>query len=252
MPTRAKPDLYRLYYWTGIQGRGEFVRLALEAAGAPYVDVARLPEAEGGGDDAIVKLLEAPPPGVPPFAPPILVWRDVAIAQTALILQWLAPRLGLCPADEKSQLAAHQLQLTITDFVAEAHDVHHPIAVSLYYEDQREEALRRAGHFRRERMTKFLGYFERVLASNKSGRGRHAVGKKLSYVDLSLFQVTSGLAYAFPKTLARLRRRLPLLTALGARVAAQPGIAAYLASPRRLPFNEGGIFRHYGELERAG
>jgi glutathione S-transferase len=251
MPARRRSDVYRLYYWTGIQGRGEFVRLALEATEAPYVDVARLPGAEGGGDEAIMPLLAGKAPGVPPFAPPILVWRDISIAHTALILQWLGPRLGLVPADEKSRLAAHQLQLTITDFVAEAHDVHHPIAVSLYYEDQRKEALRRAGHFRRERMTKFLGYFERVLASNKRGRSRHAVGNQLSYVDLSLFQVMAGLAYAFPKTLAGLRRRLPLLAALAARVAEQPGVAAYLASPRRIPFNESGVFRHYPELERS-
>jgi glutathione S-transferase len=175
----AKPrnrDVYRLYYWTGIQGRGEFVRLAFEAAGAPYVDVARLPESEGGGDEAIVDYLARKARGVPPFAPPFLVWRDLVIAQTALILDWLGPRLGLCPADENSRLAAHQLQLTITDFVAEAHDVHHPIAVSLYFEDQRKEARRRAGSFRRERVPKFLGYFERALAANRRGRGPHAGG----------------------------------------------------------------------------
>ena len=251
MAKPTKRDLYRLYYWTGIQGRGEFVRLALEAAGAPYLDVARLPAREGGGDGAIVDLLAKKAPGLPPFAPPILQWRDLVIAQTALILDWLGPRLGLCPADEKSRLAAHQLQLTITDFVAEAHDVHHPIAASLYFEDQRKETRRRAGPFRKERIPKFLGYFERALAANPRGRGRHAVGNKLGYVDLSLFQVMAGLGYAFPRTLARLRRRLPLLTALQAEVAAQPRVAAYLASPLRIPFNESGIFRHYAELDEA-
>jgi len=251
MPKPAARDVYRLYYWTGIQGRGEFVRLALEAAGAPYVDVARLPERQGGGDGAIVRFLAMKRKGVPPFAPPILQWRDLVIAQSALILQWLGPRLGLCPADEKSRLAAHQLQLTISDFVAEVHDVHHPIAVSLYFEDQRQEARRRARHFCGERIPKFLGYFERALAANPRGRGRHAVGGRPSYVDLSLFQVMAGLAYAFPRTMKRLRRRLPLLTALHAQVASQPRVAAYLASPRRIPFNESGIFRSYPELDGA-
>jgi glutathione S-transferase len=226
------------------------VRLALEEAGAPYVDVARLPVDQGGGDEAIVRRLADDDPGALPFAPPFVEHDRLVVAQTANILHWLGPRLGLCPPDEPSRLAAHQLQLTITDLFAEAHDVHHPIAVSLYYEDQKKEARRRAGHFRRERIPKFLGFFERWLAANRAGRGRHAVGRDTSYADLSLFQVMTGLNYAFPRTMARLRRRWPRLLDLAARVAERPRIEAYLASPRRLPFNEDDVFRHYPELDQ--
>jgi glutathione S-transferase len=179
----------------------------------------------------------------------VLALRDLYLAQTAHILGWLGPRLGLAPADERGRLAAHQLQLTITDIVAEAHDVHHPIAVSLYYEEQKREAKRRAGPFREERLPKFLGYFEQVLRDNGGARGPHAVGRRTSYVDLSLFQLVSGLAYAFPRAMRRLRPRLPLLTELHARVAARPRIAAYLASDRRLPENDDDVFRHYPELD---
>jgi glutathione S-transferase len=237
---------YRLYYWPGIQGRGEFVRLPLEDAGAPYVDVARLPERKGGGIAAMMKLIGGGGPGLRPFAAPVLVHGRLAIAQTANILHWLAPRIGLAPRDEAARIGAHQIQLTVTDFVAEAHDVHHPIASSLYYEDQKREAARRAGHFVRERVPKFLGYFERVVDRNG---GRHAIGRGTSYVDLSLFQVMAGMRYAFPRAMARLERKLPRLAALHDRVAARPRLAAYLASERRLPFSTEGLFRHYPELD---
>jgi len=238
---------YELYYWPEIPGRGEFVRLLLEATGTPYRDVARLPEAQGGGYPAIKRVL-ASDDGLPPFAAPVLKHGDLRIAQSALILHWLAPRVGLCPPDERGRLAAHQLQLTITDFLAEAHDVHHPIAVSLYYEDQKPESARRARCFVAERLPKFLGYFERVLRVNG---GQHAVGAGPSYVDLSLFQVMAGLAYAFPRATGKLRPTLPHLTALHDRIAALPALAAYFASPRRLPFNQEGVFRHYPELDDA-
>jgi glutathione S-transferase len=231
---------YQLYYWTGIQGRGEFVRLALEDAGADYVDVAR-----EQGDDAIMPFLRGEKPGARPFAPPFLKAGRLVIAQTAEILSWLAPRHALVPNSEAARLYAHQLELTISDLVVEAHDTHHPIAGGLYYEDQRPAAKQRAEDFRTQRMPKFLGYFEHVL--DKAG-GRHALGRH-SYVDLSLFQVMSGLGYAFPKAMKRMRKKLPLLTSLAERVAERPRIAAYLASPRRIPFNEMGIFRHYPELD---
>jgi glutathione S-transferase len=231
---------YELYYWTGIQGRGEFVRLALEDTGASYDDVARTL-----GDDAIVRFLDGAHEGALPFAPPFLKAGRLVIAQVANILQYLGPPLGLVPDSESRRLYAHQLQLTISDLVAEVHDAHHPIANSLYYEDQRVEALRRAKDLRETRLPKFLDYFEQVL---ERGGGQHAA-REHSYVDLSLFQLMAGLDYAFPRAMQRLERQLPLLCALRQRVAARPSIAAYLDSSRRLPFNENGIFRHYPELD---
>lgn len=248
MPKRpARP--YELLYWPGLQGRGEFVRLAFEAAGVPYVDVGRLPASRGGGAAAIARLLEEPGPWLTPLGPPALRHGRVLVAQTAAILQWLAPRIGLVPRDEASRLRAHQLQLTIADLVTEAHDTHHPIAVSLHYEDQRREAARRAAAFVRERIPLFLRYLDRALDSNPAGRGRWLVGRGLSYVDLSTFQLVAGLRYAFPHAMARQERAVPRLGALHDRVAALPRIAAYLASERRIPFNESGIFRHYPELD---
>jgi glutathione S-transferase len=248
---RRSPSQYRLFYWPGIQGRGEFVRLAFEATGTPYVEVGRLPASQGGGASAVARLLEEPGPWLTPFGPPVLIHGRTLVAQTAAILQYLAPRLGLVPRDEGSRLRAHQLQLTIADLVAETHDTHHPIASSLYYEDQKPEAARRAGAFVRERIPMFLRYLDRALDSNPSGKGRWLVGRRLSYVDLSTFQVLAGLRYAFPRAMARHERRVPRLGALHDRVAALPPIAAYLASQRRLPFNEAGIFRHYPELDAA-
>ncbi len=246
MARRTRPR-YELYYWPTIQGRGEFVRLALEDAGAEYLDVARRP----GGMRAMMRFLEGKAPGLLPFGPPFLKAGALVIAQTANILAWLGPKLSLVPSDETSRLAAHQLQLTIADLVAEVHDTHHPIASGLYYEDQRREALRRAPLFLSERVPKFLGYFEQVLARNRRGRGNHLVGASTSYVDLSLFQIVEGLRYAFPRAMARRLRRYPRMVELHHRVAARPGIARYLASERRIPFNEDDIFRRYPELDVA-
>lgn len=239
---------YELYYWPSIQGRGEFVRLALEEGGARYVDLAREPEDAGGGVPAMMATLQGGALRRPPFAPPVLKAGELWIAQTANILAYLGTRLKLVPRDEASRLWANQLQLTIADLVDEAHDTHHPIAGSLYYHQQKAPARKRAAHFRQERMPKYLGYFERVLERNRGGRG-HAVGNALSYVDLSLFQVVEGLRYAFPKAMRRAERSCPGLVALHDRVARRPRIAAYLASPRRIPFNEQGIFRRYPELD---
>jgi len=239
---------YELFYWPHIQGRGEYVRLALEEGAADYVDVARLPEGEGGGRAAVSRMLEEATDGRTPFAPPILRAGKLLISQTANILLYLGPRLGLVPKAEAARLWAHQLQLTISDLVVEAHDTHHPIAKSLYYEDQKAEALRRSGDFRALRLPKFLGYFERVLKANPAGDGC-LVGKSLSYVDLSMFQVMSGLAYAFPRAMARVQSGCPRLAALHQSVQERPRIAAYLRSGRRLPFNDHGIFRRYPELD---
>jgi glutathione S-transferase len=239
--------VYELYYWPGIQGRGEFVRLALEEAGADYVDVAR----RKGGMAKMERFLESPRVKQPPFAPPFLKAGGLVIAQTANILLFLGGRHGLAPRQEGGRLFVHQLQLTIADLIAEAHDTHHPIASSLYYEDQKREAKRAAQHFTAERIPKFLTYFEAVLKRN-GRRGSYLTGAGLSYADLSLFQAVEGLRYAFPRAMRRVEKKAPRLAALNERVAARPRVAAYLASDRRLPFNENGIFRHYAELERAG
>jgi glutathione S-transferase len=236
---------YELYYQPSIQGRGEFVRLVLEEAGADYVDVARDPDF---GRPGIMKLMEDSALQRPPFAPPFLKAGKLLISQTANVLQFLGPRLGLVPKSEPSRLWAHQLQLTVADWVYETGQTHHPIANALYYEEQSAEAKKRAAHFRAARIPKFVGYFERVLSHNAKG-DPFIFGKKLCYVDLSLFQMIEGLRYAFPRTMAKLESGHPRLIDLHCRVSARPRIEAYLSSPRRLPFNESGIFRRYTELE---
>ena len=232
---------YELYYWPSIQGRGEFVRLALEEAGADYADVARR---RGAG--TLARFLEGKSAARAPFAPPFLRAGKLVIAQTANILLWLAPRHGLVPRGEAARVWAHQLQLTIADWLLEAHDTHHPIGAAFYYEDQKPEALRRAANFTGSRLPKFLGYFERLLEREKGG---WLLGRSFSYADLSLFQMVAGLRYAFPRAMERLAPRHPRTAALHDRVASRPRIAAYLGSPRRIPFNQHGIFRHYPELD---
>jgi len=236
---------YELYYWDGLQGRGEFVRLALEAAGADYVDVERT----GGG--RMMALMNSKTEPQIPFAPPFLKDGDLIIPQVANILMYLGPKLGLAPQDEGLRFVANGLQLTIADVVAEAHDTHHPLATTLYYEDQKDAAKQRAAGFIAHRIPKYLGYFERVLTQNPKG-DKHAVGADLSYVDLSLFQLIEGLHYAFPRGVKPFAERYPALAALRTMVAERPAIAKYLKSDRRIAFNTSGIFRHYPELDQDG
>jgi glutathione S-transferase len=238
---------YELYYWPTIQGRGEFVRLALEQAGADYVDVAR-GHGAGRGVAALMRGLTDPAEPHPPFAPPYLRDGAVIVAQTAAVLLYLGPRLDLAPADEAGRLWTHQIQLTLSDLVDEVHDTHHPVGGSLYYEDQKAEALRRSEQFRRARMPKHLAWLETILDRNATG---WLVGTSPTYADLSAFQVVEGLRYAFPRAAAAALRATPKLTALAGKVAGLPRIAAYLASDRRLAFNEEGIFRRYPELDAA-
>jgi len=235
---------YELYYWPSIPGRGEFVRLALVEAAAPFVDVARA----GEGMSRMMRLLDGEKVERPPFAPPFLRAGTLLIGQTANILLFLGGRHRLAPANEAGRLWTHQLQLTLADLLVEAHDTHHPIAANLYYEDQKREARRRSAGFLDARLPKYLGYFERVLERNPQG-DRHLVGARLTYADLSLFQTVAGLNYAFPRAMARAGKRHKRVMALHDRVADRPRIAAYLASERRLAFNEQGIFRHYPELD---
>jgi len=234
---------YELYYWPTIQGRGEFIRLALEEAGADYVDVARKGKR---GMAAMKKMLGDKRSARPPFAPPFLKAGNLVIAQTAEVLFYLGPRLNLAPRDEAGRLWAHQLQLTISDLVVEIHDTHHPVSGWLYFEEQIPSAVRRTKDFWRYRVPKFLGYFERVLAKNG---GHYLVGRRLSYVDLSLFQIVEGLRYAFPKHMKRFERKVPGVIALHERVARRPRIKAYLASDRRIPFSQWGIYRYFKELD---
>jgi glutathione S-transferase len=232
---------YELYYWPGIQGRGEYVRLALEEAGADYVDAAR----KENGMAAMMRMMEASN-ATPPFVPPFLKAGKLVIGQTANILLYLGPRHGLSPKGEAGRLWVHQLQLTVTDFVVEIHDTHHPLGSSLYYEDQRSEAKKRTNEFWKERVPKFLGYFEGLLEASGGG---FITGRRLTHVDLSLFQIVEGFRYAFPKRMKAFERKIPGLVDLHDRVAGRPNIKAYLSSERRIAFNEDGIFRHYAELD---
>jgi glutathione S-transferase len=240
--------VYHLYYWPGLQGRGEFVRLALEEAGADYVDVARGAGA-GKGVAAMMKTLKTQSGSCIPFAPPFLGDGDLLLSQVANILMYLGPKLGLAPRQMPLRHVANGLQMSISDVVAEVHDTHHPIAPSLYYEDQKKAAKARAGDFLQHRLPKFMSYFERVLKQNPKG-DKHSIGNALTYVDLSLFQLIEGLTYAFPRAMNPFDAHYPALAALREAVRTRPRIARYLASDRRIPFNETGIFRHYPELDQ--
>lgn len=239
---------YELHYWPEIQGRGEFVRLSLEEAGVDYVDIALVPEEEGGGTPAIERWLEGSGVAHPPFAPPFLRAGKLLIGQTSNILAFLGEKHGLAPRDVAGRYWTAQLQLTVADLVTEVHDTHHPIASSAYYEQQKAAAKRRAADFTSARLPKFLGWFERVLRRRRC-RGPWLVGARVTYADLSLAQAVAGLRYAFPKATKRVLRQCPRVVALADAAFARPRIVRYLASGRRLPFNEQGIFRHYRELD---
>jgi glutathione S-transferase len=234
---------YELYYWPGIQGRGEFVRLALEDAGADYVDVVR-----EKGMGAMKPFLDGKATATPPFAPPFLKDGKRVIGQTANILLHLGDKLGLAPKAEAARIWTHQIQLTVSDFVVEAHDTHHPLGLDFYYEDQKPESKRRSEAFLESRLPKYLAWLERILELNPKG-DKYLVGARATYADLSLFQIVEGARYAFPKGAARVLRKTPRVVALHDRVAERPRLTKYLASDRRLPFNEHGIFRCYPELD---
>ncbi len=234
---------YELYYWPGIPGRGEFIRLALEEAGADWVDVVR-----EKGMPAMFRMMDGARVKHPSFAPPFLRAGKLVVGQTANVLFYLGGKLGLAPAGEEGRLWTHQLQLTLVDFVDEVHDTHHPVALNLVYEEQKKEAKRRAEQFRKARAPKFLGWFERVLGSH-GRRGNYLLGARMTYADLSLFQMVEGLRYAFPRAMKRLEKKHPRVVAVHDRVAARPRVRAYLASEMRMPFNEQGIFRRYPELD---
>ena len=237
---------YNLYYWPGLPGRGEFVRLVLEEGGAAYTDVARLSEDDGDGIPAIMAFLKGQRQGLVPLAPPFLQVGDLVLAQTANICMFLARRLDLVPPEDGAQAEAMQLLLTVADLVTEVHDTHHPVSTTIAYEEQKEEAKKRSHLFLARRLPKFMGYFDNIIQRNG---GAYALGDTLTCVDLALLQLVAGLRYAFPRALARVATDIPRVIGVHDRVAARPNIAAYLASERRLPFCEHGIFRRYPELD---
>ncbi|MBO32048.1 MAG: glutathione S-transferase [Rhodospirillaceae bacterium] len=239
---------YQFYYWPHIQGRGEVVRLALEESGADYDDIARQSVEEGGGKEAVLGYLQDQSLVRPPFAPPFLIDGEAIIAQAANILQYLGPKIGLAPASEADRLFAHQIQLTVTDFLMEVHDTHHPIASTLYYEDQKEAAVKRSANFIEYRMPKHMAYYERIITNNQTGSG-WLIGDTLTYPDLSMYQIVEGLRYAFPIAFGKIGNAYPNLLNLRDLIAARPNINDYLTSSRRIPFSTMGVFRHYPELD---
>lgn len=236
---------YELYYWDDIPGRGEFVRLVLEETGAPYREMGK----GKAGTKAIMDYLGDNSGPYPPFAPPFLKDGELIVSHVANILDYLGPKHGLAPTDEQERIFAKGLQLTLADFVAEAHDTHHPLGIDDYYEDQKAEAKKRSEAFIESRIPKFLGYFEKVIVKNPTENG-FVVGDSLTTIDLSLFHVVDGLRYAFPRATSDLDKRYPKVMALHKKVGARPNIATYLASDRRLDFNESDVFRHYSELDQ--
>jgi glutathione S-transferase len=229
---------YQLWYWPSIPGRGEFVRLALEAAEIEYEDMAR----EQGAEALIADLQGRG--GIRPFAPPYLVDGELCIGQTAHILAFLADRHDFGAGELEVDLQLIQLQLDITDIVAEVHNVHHPVAAALYYQDQMDAAYEAARHYRDQRLPKYLDHFEAALEENG---GPCVLGDRWTHVDTSLFQLMEGLDYMFPNRMRELDYpRLELCRQAMMEIA---GVEQYLASDRRLSFNEDGIFRFYPELD---
>ncbi|EUC40760.1 hypothetical protein COCMIDRAFT_9410 [Bipolaris oryzae ATCC 44560] len=248
---------YELLYWPGIPGRGEFIRLAFEAAGVSYKDPANEPD--GPGAKVVASLTSGADGNPPVFAPPALKvpgeGKDGApllIYQTPAILSYLGDRLGLAGEDEVDKMTALSHTLTALDLNNETHDTHHPVAVAQYYEDQKDEALKKATDFRENRIPKFFSFFERVLKANEAqGEGKFLVGSKLTYADTTLWHVLSGLKFAYPNELKVREKDYPLLFgSFYESVAQAKGVKEYLESDRRLPFSMG-IFRHYPELDRS-
>lgn len=239
-----------LWYWPGIQGRGEFPRLVLEAAGVPYREMAQWPESDGGGVPAMQAFLEGRRGHPIPFAPPFVVDGETLVSQAGAVSAYLGETYGLAPTNEPQRIFARSLALTTADAVAESHDVHHPVGVGLYYEDQKAEALRRAKEFRAERIPKFLQWYQVLIEANPDGSG-FLIGDRMTYCDLGLFQLVEGLRYAFPKRMRSVEPAVPGVSGLVDTVRRHERVAAYLASDRRQAFSEDGIFRHYPELDGA-
>ncbi|KAG4413990.1 hypothetical protein IFR04_012857 [Cadophora malorum] len=245
---------YELIYWPGLPGRGEHIRLAFEESGIPYTDSAFDPKCM----DLVLSHISPENHGDslnPPIcAPPILKHGSLIINQTPNILLYLGPKLGLVPTaeeDEGGVYHVNQLTLTALDGLSnEVHDVHHPVDTGLYYEDQKEEAKRKADGYLKNRLPKFLGYFERVLGGEASKGGEWLYGGRLTYADLVLFQCVDGIKEAFPNAMKRIENegKFSKVFALHKRVEERPNIKDYLASNRRQAYGMG-IYRHYPELD---
>lgn len=122
-----------------------------------------------------------------------------------------------------------------------------------YYEDQKTEALRFSKEFRKDRIPKFFGYFNKALKYNKAkgASGKYLVGDKLTYADTTLFHVIDGVSYAFPTRVEELKAEgagFEELWAFYEGIKAEENIKSYLESDRRLAYKNG-IFRYYAELD---
>ncbi len=191
---------YELFYWPTLQGRGELVRLYLEDAGIPYVDVARQPATAGGGVEAMLKLVREGLGRIVPYASPMVrVDGEYLVWQASNILQVIAEREGLLPADLVARSHLQGLQLTAADLIAEAHDTHHPISTTLTYEEQADSAVLAAQAFVDRRIPNYLWVFEETLLRSE---GDYLLGAHCHYADTSLFQTVTGLTYAFPRAMA--------------------------------------------------
>ncbi|CAK7212226.1 hypothetical protein SCUCBS95973_001388 [Sporothrix curviconia] len=256
-PDDSLPATYKLIYWPGLPGRGEHVRLAFEEAGVAYEDTAMH---EGAVQQVLAQistdnLATGSAPNVPPLAPPVLQHGDLTISQTSNILMYLAPQLNLASSgsDPHAIYRLNALALTALDGLSnEVHDCHHPICTALYFADQRTEAIRCSKQYVKERLPKFLGYFERVLMAQaaRDAANKWLYGAELTYADLVLFQCLNGTSHQFPRAVKQLRDggAHERLFAHYDAVQQRPNIAAYLASERRQAYGEG-IYRYYKELD---
>jgi glutathione S-transferase len=245
---------YELIYWPSLPGRGEFVRLVLEAGGASYSDIAAksIPDSAQAVLGLIAESNIGDATNPPIFAPPFLRHGDLSMNQTMNILRYLAPKFGLeGDGSEATKVHLASIAATIFDGLCnEAHETHHPIASSAYYEDQKPEAAKRAKNYIEERLPKFLTYVTRVLKAKTSGGGPWLYGGTFTYADIVLFQCIDGNLFAFPKTMAKLRAdsKYDGVFKLYEAVKEVPKIAAYLSGKRPYQYGEG-IWRHYPELE---
>ncbi|KAI0012376.1 glutathione S-transferase protein-like protein [Xylariaceae sp. FL0662B] len=244
---------YELIYYTGVPGRGEHVRLMFEEAGAPYEDTQFL--SFDKARETVTHWLGAGGHGNPKyFAPPLFKHGDLVMSQTPNILLYLGPKLGLAGSREDDVYRVNALALTALDGLCnEVHDSHHPIAVMLPYEDQKEESLRRSQYWIKNRLLTHLEYWQKALVGDKETGGPWLLGTTLTYADLVLFQCLDGTTYAFPNAMKQAREsgKYDRVFELWEAVKARPNIAAYLGSNRRQKYQDWGIYRHYPDNDLA-
>lgn len=231
---------YQLWYWPDIPGRGEFIRLPMEAAGIAYSEPART---AADGLAAVAAYLETLDQQ-PAFAVPLLDTGSEQIAQTPNILAFLGEEHGIGPAGAAQRRYLNQLQIDMADFAEEMHSTHHPVSAYLYYEDQKAEAARVAEAFRTDRVGKYLAHFERAA---RTSDGDWLVGDEWSCGDTSMAQLLDGLCYAFPRRMAILAPEFRKLQTIRRKISALAGIVSYRQSSRWQAFNQEGLLRHYPE-----